>query len=85
MAFAPIGPIRSVDDLRRLEETPLEQAVPVESTYTLFAESARAFGDKTALTFLRTGDPADDPIQWSYRQLFEAPVPLRSAPAKTAA
>ena len=71
MAFAPVGPIRSVDDLRRLEETPLEQAVPVESTYALFAESARAFGDKTALTFLRTGDPADAPIQWSYRQLFE--------------
>ena len=71
MAFAPLGPIRSVADLRRLEETPLEQAIPVDSTYALFAESARAFGDKTALTFLRSGDPADDPIRWSYRQLFE--------------
>ncbi len=71
MAFAPLGPIRSVADLRRLEETPLEQAIGIDSTYELFAESARAFGDKTALTFLRSGDPADDPIRWSYRRLFE--------------
>jgi len=71
MPFAPSGPIRSLDDVRRLERVPLEQAVPVASTYDLFAESARAFGDKTALTFLTSGDPAQPPIRWSYRQLFE--------------
>jgi fatty-acyl-CoA synthase len=71
MPFAPSDPIRSIDDVRALELTPLEDAVSVPSTYHLFAESARAFGDKTALTFLRSGDPDDPPIRWSYRQLFD--------------
>ncbi|WP_136657732.1 acyl-CoA synthetase [Nitratireductor sp. XY-223] len=71
MPFAPIAPIRSIADIRRLEEVPLAEAVTVKSTYEIFAESARAFEDKTALTFLRTGDPRDPPIRWSYRQLFE--------------
>lgn len=65
------GPlIRSLEDIRRLERTPLDEAVTVDSTYALFAASARAFGDKTAVTFLRSGDPDDPPIHWSYRRLF---------------
>lgn len=68
--FAPAFPIRSLDDIRRLEQVPLAQAVPVRSTYEIFANSARAFGDKTALTFLKTGDPADAPVHWSYAQLL---------------
>ncbi|MEM9105951.1 MAG: acyl-CoA synthetase, partial [Pseudomonadota bacterium] len=71
MAFSPAHPIRSIADIRRLEETPFEQAYDVDSTYALFADSARAFGDKTALTFLRTGDPDDEPIRMSYAALFE--------------
>ncbi|MDA4848281.1 acyl-CoA synthetase [Hoeflea poritis] len=71
MPFAPIAPIRSIADIRRLEETPLAEAVTVRSTYEIFAESARAFEDKIALTFLRTGDPHDAPIRWSYCRLFE--------------
>jgi fatty-acyl-CoA synthase len=68
--FAPSFPIRSIDDVRRLERTPLEQAVTVRSTYEIFRNSAHAFGDKTALTFLRSGDPADTPIRWSYNKLL---------------
>jgi fatty-acyl-CoA synthase len=68
--FAPSFPIRSLDDIRRLEETPLEQAVTVRSTYEIFRNSARAFGRKTALAFLRSGDPADEPIRWSYAELL---------------
>ncbi|MEX3011087.1 acyl-CoA synthetase [Hoeflea sp. TYP-13] len=71
MPFAPSHPIRSTADIRRLEETPLEDAFAVNSTYEIFAESARAFGNKTALTFLRTGDPGDAPLRLSYRELFE--------------
>lgn len=70
MPFASSYPIRSTADIRRLEQTPLEDAYSVRSTYALFAESARAFNDKTALTFLRTGDPADAPLRMSYSQLF---------------
>jgi fatty-acyl-CoA synthase len=68
--FSPAFPIRSLDDVRRLEAVPLEQALTVRSTYEIFRNSAQAFGDKTALTFLRTGDPADEPIRWSYATLL---------------
>jgi fatty-acyl-CoA synthase len=68
--FAPAFPVRSLDDVRRLEEVPLEQALTVRSTYEIFVNSAHAFGDKTALTFLRTGNPADEPIRWSYADLL---------------
>ena len=68
--FAPAFPIRSIADVRRLEQAPLAEAVTVQSTYALFRNSANAFGDKTALTFLTTGNPADAPIRWSYRTLL---------------
>ena len=68
--FAAPFPIRSIEDIRRLEQTPLEEAVTAHSTYEIFRNSARAFGDQTALTFLRSGDPADTPIRWSYAELL---------------
>ncbi|HEU0203782.1 MAG TPA: acyl-CoA synthetase [Burkholderiaceae bacterium] len=68
--FSPSFPIRSRADVRRLEETPLEEAVPVRSTYEIFRNSAHAFGAKTALTFLRSADPRETPIRWSYAELL---------------
>ncbi|BEP66303.1 MULTISPECIES: acyl-CoA synthetase [unclassified Variovorax] len=68
--FRPLFPVRGLADIRRLEETPLEEALTVRSTYELFCNSGAAFGDKTALTFLRSGNPADEPIRWSYAQLL---------------
>jgi fatty-acyl-CoA synthase len=68
--FAPAFPIRSIADVRRLEQVPLEQAMVMRSTYEIFRNSAAAFGDKTALTFLTSGDPADAPIRWSYADLL---------------
>jgi len=68
--FRPLFPVRGLADIRRLEETPLEKALTVRSTYELFRNSGAAFGDKTALTFLRSGNPADEPIRWSYAQLL---------------
>jgi len=69
--FAAAFPIRSIEDVQRLERTPLAQALPVASTYEIFRNSAHAFGGKTALTFLRSGKPEDAPIRWSYAQLLE--------------
>ena len=68
--FSASFPIRTVADVQRLEQTPLSQALTVRSTYEIFRNSAAAFGDKTALTFLRTGNPADEPIRWSYAELL---------------
>ncbi len=49
---------------------PLDQTVVVPSTYALLCNSAHAFGAKTALTFLRTADPEDTPLRWTYAQLL---------------
>ncbi|WP_462390471.1 acyl-CoA synthetase [Acidovorax sp. Q11] len=62
--------ICSPEDVERLEARPLAEALPVQSTYEIFVNSAAAFGDKTALSFLPTADPADEPIRWSYAQLL---------------
>lgn len=70
MPFTPPFPIRSAADVRRLEEAPLALAYTQRSTYDLFCESARAFGDKTALTFLRSADPQEAPIRWTYSELL---------------
>jgi len=63
-------PVHSIDDVLRIEAIPLEQALTVRSTYEIFRNSAHAYGDKTALTFLRSGNPDDAPIRWSYSQLL---------------
>ncbi len=68
--FKAIRPIRSRADVRELEATPLDQAVTVRSTYEILFNAAHAFGDKTALTFLRDADPATPPIRWSYAELL---------------
>jgi fatty-acyl-CoA synthase len=72
--FTPAWPVRSLDDVRRLEATPLAQALPVRSTLEIFRNSAHAFGDKTALCFLPDVDagaaPATEPLRWSYTQLL---------------
>ncbi|MDW5444175.1 acyl-CoA synthetase [Polaromonas sp. SM01] len=68
--FSPSFPIHSLADIRRLEETPLQEALIVRSTYEIFRNAGAAFGNKTALTFLRTADPADAPIRWSYAELL---------------
>ncbi|OYU44005.1 MAG: hypothetical protein CFE44_15245, partial [Burkholderiales bacterium PBB4] len=70
MPFKAPFPIRSLADIARLEATPLSEALTVRSTYEIFQASAQAFGDKTALSFLRTADPQDAPLRWSYAELL---------------
>ncbi|OYT88815.1 MAG: acyl-CoA synthetase [Burkholderiales bacterium PBB3] len=70
MPFKAPFPIRSLADIERLEATPLAEALTVRSTYAIFQASAQAFGDKTALSFLRTADPEDAPLRWSYAELL---------------
>lgn len=69
--FAAAFPIRSLADVQRLEALrPLEEAVPVASTYEIVVNSARAFGDKTALTFLPDAEGRAEPLRWSYAELL---------------
>ena len=68
--FTPSFPIRNIGDVERIEQTPLAEALTTRSTYEIFCNSARAFGAKTALTFLRSGDPTVEPIRWSFDELL---------------
>ncbi|NRF67039.1 acyl-CoA synthetase [Aquincola sp. S2] len=68
--FAPSFPIRSLDDVRRLEQRPLAEALPVRSTYEILRNSAQAFGAKTALSFLPDAAPGTAPLRWSYAELL---------------
>ncbi len=70
MAFYPTFAVLNQGDVRRLEETALDQALTERSTYDIFCHSARTFGEKTALTFLRSADPEQAPIRWSYAELL---------------
>lgn len=70
MTFKAPFPIRSMADVCRLEVAQLADVLTVKSTYEIFRRSAETFGDKTALTFLRTANPDDEPLQWSYAELL---------------
>jgi len=70
MTFTAQFPVRSLADIRRLEETPLAEVFTLRSTYEIFQSSAQAFGSKTALTFLHTANPDDEPLRWSYAELL---------------
>ncbi len=70
-AFVPSFPIHSLDDVKRLEQTPLAESITANSTYELFVNSAQAFGNQTALRFLKTAEPGGDDIAWTYTELLE--------------
>ncbi len=69
--FSSRFPVRGVEDVRRIAARPLAETLTVRSTYEIFRNSAAAFGDRPALTFLRTADPDDAVDRWSYRELLE--------------
>jgi fatty-acyl-CoA synthase len=68
--FSPSRPVRTLADVRYLERTPLHEAMPVSSTYELLRNSAHAFTNKVALSFLTSANPDDAPLEWTYAQLF---------------
>lgn len=68
--FAPVRRVMTPDDVRTLEQTPRAQAVRPSSTYELIRNSAHAFGNKTALTFLPTAEPGAPAVRWSYAELL---------------
>jgi fatty-acyl-CoA synthase len=70
--FTAGSPVRELSDIVALEQLPLSHSVPVLSTYEIFCNSANAFGDKTALTFLPTALlNGPEPVSLSYRALLE--------------
>jgi fatty-acyl-CoA synthase len=68
--FAPLRRVLTPSDVRALEATPLAETIRPQSTYALIRNSAHAFGNKTALTFLPTAEPGALAVRWSYAQLL---------------
>jgi fatty-acyl-CoA synthase len=71
MHLTASSPVSSLADIRRIEATPLTQAMPWASTYELLAASAHAHVDQAALTFLNNGQPGGTSTTWSYRDLLQ--------------
>jgi fatty-acyl-CoA synthase len=63
--------VQSLAHIRQIEQTPLDQAIPWQSTYALIAASAQAHAERPALTFLETGQPGGPSTSWTYRELLQ--------------
>lgn len=64
--------ISSLDDIKALETTPLsEQGLPC-STYELFVQSAKRWGNRPALTYLPCGEIDEKTKTLSYQELLNA-------------
>ena len=65
------SPLRTLSDVERFEaEMPLEQRLPGNSVYDVFLRAADAYGDRTALTMLMTGDDDEQARTLSYSELL---------------
>lgn len=62
--------ISNLDDIRALETKPWNEVAPAKSTYELLSSAAAKWQDKTAITFLPTGSPDEEPVRITYRQLI---------------
>lgn len=71
MHLTVTSPVQSLADIRRIEATPLTQAIPWPSTYDLIRASAEAHAEQPALTFLQTGAPGGPASTWSYQRLLQ--------------
>jgi fatty-acyl-CoA synthase len=63
--------IKSLKDIEKVEELPLEKRISVQNTYDLLLQAANNFGDKTALIFLPDGKPMEHAPSLTYKQLLQ--------------
>lgn len=62
--------ISSLDDIKALETKPWNEVAPAKSTYEIISSAAAKWQGKTAITFLPTGSPDEEPLLITYRQLI---------------
>ncbi|MCP3963933.1 MAG: acyl-CoA synthetase [bacterium] len=64
-------PVTGPEDVLALErKAPWEEVLSAQSTYELIAGAAADRPEATAITFLATGDPDEEPVRITYRQLI---------------
>lgn len=64
--------IRTLADIRAIEAVPLDERLPFRTTWDVFEQGARTYGDMPALSFLMFGSADEIPTTWSYRGLLNA-------------
>ncbi|MGE4335861.1 MAG: AMP-binding protein [Pigmentiphaga sp.] len=69
-ALADLGVALCRDDLERVSGLPYEQYMPFTSTYQALESAAAHFGDRPALTYWSSSDPAESGRTWTHRALF---------------
>ncbi len=63
--------IATQEDIRVIEETPLESRIPETSTYEIVAKSAKRDPNGIAVSFQLKGDPKSKTYDWSFTRFFE--------------
>jgi len=72
-------PLRNLDDIRAIEATPLSNRGAADNLFTLFAEAAAKFGERTALRYLHHADVDCPGVELSHKQLFRAILQFANA------
>lgn len=67
----PRQPIRNLDDIQAIEQTPWQQLLRADSTYELLCEAAARQPQRTALRFLLRAEVDRADVSISYRTLIE--------------
>lgn len=62
--------ISSLEDLKVIESVPFKERIQHSSTYDLLRDKAEQFADNTALSFLLQGSADEEPLRYSYSELF---------------
>ncbi|MEW6440343.1 MAG: acyl-CoA synthetase [bacterium] len=68
--MAPTPLIRDMRDIREMEQIPLEQRFREKNVYELLVKGSGIDPDRTALSFLLSGDLYEHPVEASYRELI---------------
>lgn len=62
--------IRSLDDIKRIEQAPYDEFMPYQNTYQALAASARTHAGRPALTYWHDHDTEQVDTTWSYQELL---------------
>jgi fatty-acyl-CoA synthase len=63
--FEPVRKISTIDDVREIENVPLEDRIPFRNIYQALAAAAEADPDHPALSYISDMDPDKPAITWS--------------------
>ena len=66
----PVLDVRTIEDIEAIERRPYDELVPARNLYDLFRATAHHVGGQTAITVLRSADPADVGLSLTHLELL---------------